>query len=208
MAVAVNKAGYHFTPASKTAAVRVYTPPIPTGGGSSGGSTPPQTVQSTNGALWLTGAGLKPSDRLNAEPLAPGAAYNVMLQLAGASDVFAVYDLSLTSGIKSTGSPMTLQCSVGAQYAGQMFTLVHRKADGTVEYFYATVNANGDLAFYPLYELSPFMLVKGTLAQITIPTEIVLDLPKTGDQATAAGYTLMLLAVLAFGAVERRKRTR
>lgn len=52
------------------------------------------------------------------------------------------------------------------------------------------------------------MLVKGTLAQITIPTEIVLDLPKTGDQATAAGYTLMLLAVLAFGAVERRKRTR
>jgi len=106
-----------------------------------------------------------------------------------------------------TGSAMYLTFDLAEEYAGQAFTLVHKKADGTFEYFYATAGADGKVQFGPLYELSPFMLVKGTLKDV--PND---DAPKTGDDSplwiwwllggvSAAG--IVLLIVLA-----KRKRQR
>ena len=75
-----------------------------------------------------------------------------------------------------------------------------------MEYFYATANANGDLAFGPLYELLPFMLVRDTLAQA--PVVPVVDIPQTGESATMAGWLMLAVAGLAGCAwlMYRRKR--
>ena len=148
--------------------------------------------------IWLTGSGFASDDLLMTQELTDGGDYNAMLKLADGTDVFGVYEISLQSGTKSTGSAMHLTFALAEQYAGQTFTLVHKKADGTFEYFYATADADGNVRFGPLYELSPFMLVKGTLL------DDLDDIPKTGDDsspwiwwllcgASAVGAALLLI---------------
>ena len=154
------------------------------------------TIYNPNATIWLTGSSLPANDQLITEWLSSGGDYNALLKLADAEDVFRVYNIRLQSGKSATGSAMYLHFDLAPSYANQPFTLVHKLADGTYEYFYVTADANGDLVFGPLYSLSPYMLVKGTLAQI--PVYDVVDIPKTGDSASPIGY-IMLAAAGAFG---------
>lgn len=86
-----------------------------------------------------------------------------MLKLTDGNDILGLYEISLLSGTKHTGSAMYLTFGLEEQYTEQTFTLVHKKADATFENLYATAGADGNVKFGPLYELSPFMLVNGTL---------------------------------------------
>ena len=172
-------------------------------------TTPPSTdvvyndPSKADATIWLTGSGFASGDLLMTQALTGGSNYNALLKLADGNDVFGVYEISLQSGMKSTGSAMYLTFDLEEKYAGQRFTLVHKKADGTFEYFYATAGADGNVKFGPLYELSPFMLVKGTLL------DDLDDIPKTGDDSlpwvwwllggiSAAGVALLI-------AIDKRK---
>lgn len=64
------------------------------------------------------------------------------------------------------------------------------------------------MKFGPLYELSPFMLVKGTL--LYLPTDQILNVPKTGESSGTLPFALLALAALCgMGAVlYRKKQTR
>ncbi len=139
--------------------------------------------------VWLTGSGFASDDLLMTQALSAGSDYNAMLKLADGNDVLLVYEISLQSGTKSTGSPMFLTFDLTEQYAGQALTLVHKKADGTFEYLYATAGADGKVTFGPLYELSPFMLVKGTLSDASD------EIPKTDDDSST--WIIWLLCGLA-----------
>lgn len=127
-----------------------------------------------------------------------------MLRLAEGNEVFRVYEISLQSGTKFTGSAMFLTFDLAEKYAGQNFTLVHKKADGTCEYFYATAGADGNVKFGPLYELSPFMLVKGTLR------DELDDIPKAGDDSSPWIWRLLggisAAGVAALILLDKRKR--
>ena len=148
--------------------------------------------------IWLSGSGFAGDDLLITQTLTGGSDYNAMLKLADGTDVFGVYEISLQSGMKSTGSAMYLTFDLAEKYAGHAFTLIHKKADGTFEYFYATAGADGNVEFGPLHELSPFMLVKGTLL------DDLDDIPTTGDDSSpwiwwllggigAAGVALLIV---------------
>lgn len=109
------------------------------------------------------------------------------------------------------GSHTVTAADLDAKYAVQAFTLVHQKADGTYEYFYATADADSNVTFGPLYELSPFMLVKGTLAQAPVTVaDISVVPPQTGDgdiSALMAGIAMLGAAAIAAGAYAiKRKR--
>ena len=147
----------------------------------------------SDATIWLTGSGFDSDDLLVTQALRSGSDYRAMLKLAEGKDFLQVYEISLQSGTKSTGSAMYLTFQLEDQYAGQAFTLVHKKADGTYEYLYAKVGADGTVKFGPLYELSPFMLVKGTL------NGDLDDVPKTGD-SSAPWIWWLLCGVSAAGA--------
>ena len=132
----------------------------------------------SDATIWLTGSGFAGDDLLITQELTGGSNYNALLELADGNDVLQLYEISLQSGTISTGRPMHLTFQLEDQYAGQAFTLVHKKADGTFEYLYATADADGKVKFGPLYELSPFMLVRGTLK------DDLDDIPKTGDDSS------------------------
>jgi hypothetical protein len=106
-----------------------------------------------------------------------------MLQLADGNEVMWAYEISLEGGEKSTGSPMYMNIRIDKKFAGQAFTLVHKKSYGTFEYYYDNADSNGNLKFGPLNELSPFMLVKGTLNRETQKNDSNTNLP-TGDDST------------------------
>lgn len=202
-------------PATVTALTAVWTPDaanaaalIPVGELASTLNTPLYNSERT---VWLTGGGLSYGGQLITERDPAGAEYDELRRLANGAEVFNVYNIYLRDGRKSTGSAMYLTFDLNAKYAGEAFTLVHQKADGTREYFYTTADANGDLKFGPLGELSPFMLVRGTLAQVgvTVPSADVRP-PQTGDGDTPAFWagTGMLCALGLAAAVYaiRRKR--
>lgn len=174
-----------------------------TGGGSSGAvlTTVYNAANPLSATVWLAGSGLFGNDLLITEALSSGADHNAMLKLADADDIFKIYNIYLRSGQKSTGSAMYITFDLAQKYAGQAFTLVHKKADGTLEYLYATAGADGNLTFGPIYELSPFMLVKGTLA-----SGINLELPKTGDMAAPALWLGLAGLGAAAYALSRRRR--
>ena len=180
-------------------------------GGSGGGTTSPagnvvyNDPSIPNATIWLSGSGLSRGDILVTETITSGSNYNAMLKLANSGDILQVYDISLQSGRTSTGSAMYLTFDLTRQYAGQEFTLVHKKADGTFDYLYAKAGADGKVKFGPVYELSPFMLVKGSL--LYVPTEEVLNVPKTGDVSNSLLFVLLVLTVCGAGvAVHRRKQ--
>lgn len=175
--------------------------------------TPPVTDETTvynapsadAATIWLSGSDLSNGDSLIAKPVTSGSSYKAMLKLADKDDVLGMYDISLKSGKKSTADAMYLTFSIGAKYSGQTLTLVHQKADGSFEYFFAIADAMGNVKFGPLYELSPFMLVKGMM--VYTPEYEVLDIPNTGD----SGFPLWLIAlslsgVCAFLFLMRRRK--
>ena len=188
-------------------------PPAPGGGDSGSGATPPagNTVYNDSSipdaTIWLSGSGLSRSDLLVTQTITSGSNYNAMLKLANSGDILQMYDISLQSGRSSTGSAMYLTFDLTRQNARQAFTLVHIKADGTYEYFYAKAGMDGKVKFGPVYELSPFMLAKGRL--LYTPTEEVVDIPKTGDASNSLPFALLALAALCgTGAtLGRKKRT-
>ena len=195
----------------------VWTQDAPTpggsGGGGSGGSTRPADTgttvynhpSETSATIWLSGSGLSSDDLLVTEAITSGSNYNAMLKLADREDILHIYDISLQSGKSPTGSAMYLMFDLKGQYAGQALTLVHKKADGTFEYFFATAGADGKVKFGPVYELSPFMLVKGSL--LYVPTEEVINVPKTGNVPSPIAFALLALAALCgAGAVALRKK--
>lgn len=155
-----------------------------------------------NATAWLAGIGLSENDLLVTDRLYSGRDYDALLRLADAKDVLRVYNIRLQSGVSSTGKPMYLNFDLKAKYAGQAFTLVHMMNGNAFEYFYTTSNAKGITTFGPLYSLSPFMLVKGTL-----PAR---DIPKTGDSAAPELWLgvllLMSVGLAASAALARRKR--
>lgn len=181
--------------------------PLPTPGGGSGGGgyTPPETTVYNDPSrpkadVWITGSGLKEEDLLITEQLPQGADYNFLLSLAAGADVVRVYDIRLQSGQTSLPGN-ALVFDLGSGYAGQAFTLLHKKADGTVEYLYGTADGSGQVRFHPIYELSPFLLAKGTLAQTGL-----VNIPKTGDGSGMALGALLLLTAAAGWAVSRRRK--
>ena len=152
------------------------------------------TVYNAERTIWLTGGGIANDDLLIVESNPSGSEYDALRALANGA-VFNTYNIYLRSGKKSIGSAIYLHFDLSGKYAGEAFTLVHRKADKTHEYFTATADANGDLAFGPLYELSPFMLVRGTRVQAANTS--IADVPATGDAlAPRAWIGLMLLTLL------------
>jgi hypothetical protein len=155
--------------------------------------------------IWLSGSGLSDNDLLVTQAITSGSSYNAMLKLADREDIFRVYEISLKSGKSSTGSAMYLTFDLSDKYAGQAFTLVHKKADGNFEYLYATAGTDGKVEFGPIYELSPFMLVKGTLSP-SLSYEV--NVPNTGNNPGTLAFVLMALAVLCgigAGAVHRTR---
>ena len=197
-------------------------PPTPGGNGDEtappadttppGGTTPPADTtvyndpSKTSATIWLSGSGLNGNDILVTQAITGGSNYNAMLKLANSGDILHVYDICLKSGKTSTGSAMYLTFNLADQYVGQAFTLVHKKADGTFEYLYATAGMDGKVKFGPVYELSPFMLVKGSL--LYVPTEEIINIPKTGDATNSVLFVpLSLAAVCGAGmAVYRKKK--
>lgn len=169
------------------------------GGGGNNDYTPPaQTTVYNNpsapeATVWLSGNGLSQGDRLITQPVSRDGGYNAMIKLADKNDILHVYDISLQSGRSSIGNAMQLAFAIGSEYAGQTFTLVHQKADGSFEYFFATADAKGNVNFGPLYELSPFMLVKGIMPYT--PLHEIVEVPKTGDSATFTGFAFLSLSI-------------
>ena len=143
--------------------------------------------------IWLVGRGLRSNDLLLTQPLTSGSNYNALLMSADQNNILGMYEISLQSGKSSTGSGMHLTFDLASGYAGQAFTLVHKKADGTLEYLYATAGADGNVKFGPMYELSPFMLVKGRM--LYTPDYALIDVPKTGDRPSPLVFILVILAV-------------
>ena len=175
-----------------------------------GGNTPPADTtvynnpSNASSTIWLSGSGLNTDDLLVTQTLTSGSSYNALLKLANREDVFRVYEISLKSGKAANGSAMYLTFDLDAKYAGQAFTLVHKKTDGTFEYFYATADADGKVTFGPIHELSPFMLVKGQLA-----ASGNVSVPNTGGSPTLLPGALIFIAI-ACGigvAAYRKKRT-
>ncbi len=175
-----------------------------------GGSIPPADTTVYNdpiqpqATIWLSGSGLSGNDLLITQAITSGSNYNAMLKLADSGDILRVYDIFLQSGSSSTGGAMYLTFDLAGQYAGQAFTLVHKKADGAFEYLYATADADGNVKFGPVYELSPFMLVKGSLPQTPSHAARV---PKTGDNSGTLTFVLLAFsAVCGVGAAVYKKR--
>lgn len=190
----------------------VWTQNLPAPDGIGGGTTPPADTTVYNDAtipsatIWLSGSDLTDGDILVTQTVSNGDTYNAMLKLADKNDIFRIYEISLKSGKLSTDGAMHLTFDLNVKYAGQAFTLVHKKADGTFEYLYATADENGNVRFGPLYELSPFMLVRGTLSPSLSYGSA--GVPNTGHSRGALPFALLALAaVCGIGAVAfHRKR--
>lgn len=119
--------------------------------------------------VWLSGGDFNRNDLLNTQVLTSGSDYTAMMKLKdendvlGSANVIAVFGLSLKSSIKTTGDAIYVNFDLSAGYAEQAFTLVYKKPDGTYDYIYAMSDGKGNATFGPIYELSPVMLVEGTL---------------------------------------------
>ncbi len=176
-------------------------PNYPSGGGDSGNDSSSdyvpaarQTVHSNDGAVALSAISVSAGDALIAQPLTSGVDYNFMLALAGNNEVVKMYDIHLASGQSALGGGAELCFALGARYANEEFTLVHKKADGSAEYFYAQADGSGNVCFTGIYSLSPFMLVKGRLSATAVTTPIA-EVPATGG-APFGAYSALLGAGL------------
>ena len=201
-------------PGIVSTALNITTSEAPSGNdGSNGGGSDTQPAASTiyndpsqpKATIWLSGSELSQGELLLTPALTKGGDYNAFLKLADEADIVRLCDVSVKSGKKPVGKDMSLTFDLGTQYAGQSFTLVHKKADGTFEYFFATANARGLVSFGPLAELSPFMLVKGTM--VYTPEYEVLEVPKTGDNGFPLWFIPLSLSGVCVSLLLMRRRS-
>lgn len=201
-------------PGIVSTALNITTSEAPSGNdGSNGGDSDTQPAASTvyndpsqpKATIWLSGSGLSQGELLLTPALTKGGDYNAFLKLADEADIVRIYDVSVKSGKKPVGKDMSLTFDLGTQYAGQSFTLVHKKADGTFKYFFATANARGLVSFGPLAELSPFMLVKRTM--VYTPEYEVLEVPKTGDDGFSLWFIPISLSGVCVSLLLMRRRS-
>ncbi len=195
-------ATYSFTVTKSRNLVAVFeaVPSVPTGGVSSGiGSgyiAPAQnSAGNAKGDIRISGMNIPSGDALITTP----TQNSVLLKLLGGNTLIGMWDIKLQSGRTSIPGS-TLSFNVGRENAGKVYTLYHLKADGTVESFSAVANAQGIVSFYPVGELSPFMLVQGG----GITTTSILEVPATGD--VNVGLALMLLSAIMAAAVVIKRR--
>ncbi len=167
------------------------TPDIPPGGGY---IAPAQnSAQNAKGDIRLTGPNVPRGDTL----LTPSTQNSALMKLLGGNKLVGTWDISLLSGKTSVPSS-TLLVNVGRENAGKIFTLYHEKADGTTESFSAKADAQGIVSFYPINELSPFMLVQDG----GIATTSILEVPATGDMSM--GLAMLLLSAIMAAALMKR----
>ncbi len=186
-----------------TVAIKTGSGTAPSGGTSGGGSNagsgyiaPAQnSAQNAKGDIRISGVNIPSGDVLITTPTQNGA----LMKLLGGNTLIGIWDISLRSGRTSIPGS-TLSFNVGRENAGKNFTLYHQKADGTVESFSATADLQGIVSFYPINELSPFMLVQGG----GIVTTSIVSVPATGGMD--AGLGLMLLSAIMAAAVAMKRR--
>lgn len=173
--------------------VQIKTPTSTGGGGDSSPSI--EAVYNAKGDMWLIGPGLTRSDTLRTTEISSSS----LAALAQGNTIIGIWDISLESGKTSTPGA-TLYMKIAGLKEGQTYTLVHQNGDGTLDYYYATANSQGTMAFSPINSLSPFMLVEGAL------TAGLMDIPRTGD----APYLLAPLAcvIAAAGLIVLRRKSR
>ncbi len=198
-------AKYSFTATANRNLVAVFEaiPTIPTGGGTSGGIgsiggyiAPTQNrAQNAAADIWISGMNIPSGDVL----ITPTTQNSALMRLLGGNTLVGMWDIKLRSG--RTNIPgSTLSFNVGRENAGKIYTLYHQKADGTVEKFSATADTQGIVSFYPINELSPFMLVQGG----GIVTTSIAEVPATGD--VNVGLAMLLLSAMMAAAVVLMKR--
>ncbi len=187
-------AAYSFAAAANRNLVAVFEalPTVPTGGVSSGiGSnyipSAQNTVQNTSADIRISGVNIPSGDALITTPTQNSS----LMRLLGGNKLMGMWDIKLRSG--RTAIPgSTLSFNVGRENVGKVFTLYHQKADGTIENFSVTADAQDVVSFYPINELSPFMLVQGGIST-------------TGGMGTGLALLLLSAAGLAVLLVKRRK---
>ncbi len=196
-------ATYSFTVTKSRNLVAVFeaVPSVPTGGVSSGiGSgyiAPAQnSAGNAKGDIRISGMNIPSGDALITTP----TQNSVLLKLLGGNTLIGMWDIKLQSGRTSIPGS-TLSFNVGRENAGKIFTLYHQKADGTTERFSATADAQGIVSFYPINELSPFMLVQGG----GITTTSIVAVPATGDVNMGLGLLLLSATMAAVVLMMRRK---
>ncbi len=153
------------------------------------------STQNESADIRLSGIKLPNGEKLVTVP----ANSNALKKMLGKNKLVGIWDISLKSG-KTSIEGSTLSFSVGRENAGKIFTLYHLKADGTTESFSAVADAEGNVSFYPINELSPFMLVQGG----GIATTSVVAVPATGDRSMGI-MLLMCAAAIAMVCIKRRK---
>jgi hypothetical protein len=121
----------------------------------------------------------------------------ITVALAGAFTAQDVVEIVVHQGVQmmeAIGGAIYLTFDLDKKHAGQAFTLVQKKADGTYEYFYATADTDGNVTFGTIYELSPFMLVKERLFNTSAGEAV--NVPQTGDVSNWQPFVLIAIAVL------------
>lgn len=156
------------------------------------------------GVVWQKHKEFAADEVLKVNTISAGTVYNEMNGIAGGLNIVTQFDLSLKNGIKMSGSSVNINFALGDNYAGKDMSLIHKKADGSYELFNSTADSTGNADFGPITELSPFMLVEGTITQL--PTNQNTDdyiNPNTGDNTRMGmwiGITIIsLLAIVGLG---------
>ncbi|MEG1810871.1 MAG: hypothetical protein RR232_03355 [Clostridia bacterium] len=170
---------------------------------SGGGSIPPtpdydHIATNKDGSIRASGDFEKGSS-LVTKRLTSGTVYNALYKLRDGKSVLCVYDISLSPSQKYTGKA-DVTFFFGAKYANKVMTVMHRTANGSVEFLHATTGSGGDLTV-TANGLSPFMVVLGNANSGSI------TIPNTGDAASVLGIVLILSAVT-MAAVTLKKRVK
>ncbi|WP_099203890.1 leucine-rich repeat domain-containing protein [Scatolibacter rhodanostii] len=132
------------------------------------------------------------------------AAHDDIRKLQKENKLLFWFDISVTGDYSGE---FELTFPVGADYNGQSLSILHYKADGTIEKQTSKV-ANGEIKG-KFTSFSPFAIVKAdeaavqpTPAATTAPTaDTISKLPQTGDSSSVVLYLLVAMVALAAMAV-------
>ncbi len=161
----------------------------------------PRTVMSGSSNIILSGSNVHKDAQLSVSPLTTGASHpvSVVIQQATAEgQLIAGYDIKLSGGFLGE---ITLSFPVGAEYNGQVVTILHY-INGGVE-TYTTVVSNG-VATIKVNSLSPFLVLRGIIA----PGQGNIKPPATGEAAAPLGFIMLgFAAACAFRVIMRRHKS-